>query len=118
MTSSAAYSHQATSGPELDADEIERRRAMPPPANMAFLAQVDQAVATMPETVETRIREICAEHESPKMRAHLVDWIFFEHWRWGEGWLVDERQGRAIGIFHDPLAQKMRATVQSHLTAT
>lgn len=90
---------------------------VPPPDDAAFLAQVDQAVATMPEDIEAQIREICAEHESPTMRAHLIDWIFFENWRWGDGWLVDERQGSVIGVFHDPLAQRMRAAVLSHLTA-
>jgi pellino protein len=86
-----------------------------PPDDAAFLEQVDQTVATMPEHIEARIREICAEHKRPMMRHYLVDWIFFEHWRWGEGWLVDERQGRVIGVFHDHLAQRMRAAVLSRL---
>jgi hypothetical protein len=40
-----------------------------------------------------------------------MDWIFYLHWRWGEGWLTDERHGSPMGFFYDPLAQRVRAAV-------
>lgn len=81
---------------------------MPLPDDAMFLAQVDQAVATIPETVEASVRAICTEHESLTLRAHLIDWIFFEHWRWGEGWLVDERRGSVMIVSRNGCALTVR----------
>jgi hypothetical protein len=80
-----------------------------------FAAQAEQAVATVPDRIGAQIRSIHAEHGNPTVREHLVDWIFFEAWRWGDGWVTDERRGRPLGIFHDPLAQRMRAAVAGRI---
>lgn len=76
-----------------------------------FSAQVELAVTHMPNTIRDRIRAAYAEHDKPIIRAYLTDWIFFEAWRWGEGWLADECAGKPLGVFHDPLAQQVRAAV-------
>ncbi|MFC2981883.1 hypothetical protein [Roseicyclus marinus] len=89
---------------------------VPPPQECMFLGQVEHAVAAMPKGIEVEIRSILAKHRDPFLQAHLVDWIFFEHWRWSEGWLVDDHQGRAIGVFHDHLAQRMSAAVVSRFS--
>jgi len=77
----------------------------------AFAAQVELAVTHMPDTIRDRIRVIYAEHDKPVVRAYLTDWIFYEAWRWGDGWLTNECGGKPLGIFHDPLAQRARAAV-------
>ena len=42
---------------------------------------------------------------------NVLDWMFFEQWRVEDGWLSDRQQEAAIGIFHDPLAIKMKEAV-------
>gem|GEM_PF-3879244 len=37
-------------------------------------------------------------HSVPVVRDHQLDWIFYLHWRWGEGWLTDERHGSPLGF--------------------
>ena len=56
------------------------------------------------EVVEeiARVREIRSE---VVMRNEL-EFLFFERWRIDEGWLEDETGGRALAIFHDPLASE------------
>lgn len=49
------------------------------------------------------------------VRDHLLDWTFFGGWRWGHGWVTDERGGHLMGIFHDPHGQKVRAAVIARL---
>ena len=43
------------------------------------------------------------------------DGEFFEGWRWGNGRLTDECGGHPLEIFHDLLAQKVRAAALSRL---
>lgn len=86
-----------------------------PPGEEAFSGQVEQAIADMPAAIRDRIRTIYSEHAHQAVRDHLVDWIFFEAWRWKEGWLTDESHGRPLGVFHDPLAQRVRAAAMVRL---
>jgi hypothetical protein len=83
-----------------------------------FCAQVDRAVADIPDAIRAQIHTICAEHTDQSVRNHLIDWVFFDAWRWKCGWLTDESRGRPLGIFHDPLAQRVRAAVLPRLIAT
>ena len=86
-----------------------------PPDDEAFSAQVDQAVTDIPDAIRDQIHAIYAEHSDRSVRDYLVDWIFFEAWRWGDGWVTGERGGRSLGVFHDQLAQKVRAAVVARL---
>lgn len=43
------------------------------------------------------------------VRKNQIDHVFFEKWRLDDGWLNDEAGGRALMIFHDPLAQEAAA---------
>lgn len=90
----------------------------PPPGEEAFSAQVDRAVADIPVATRNQIHAIYAEHGHQAVRDHLVDWVFFEGWRWGDGWVTGERVGRLLGVFHDPLAQTVRAAVVERMIAT
>lgn len=76
-----------------------------------FAAQVLQAAARIPDEIGSRIRAIYAEHADQFLRNYLTDWIFFEAWRWGDGWVTDGSGGKPLGVFHDPLAQAMREAV-------
>lgn len=82
-----------------------------PPDEEAFSAQVDRAVADIPAAIRGQIHAIYAEHANETVRDYLVDWVFFEGWRWGEGWVTGERGGRPLEVFHDALAQRVRAAV-------
>ncbi len=65
------------------------------------LARVQQD--KVPEDVQPdldRVRKI----QSPFVREHELEHVFFERWRLGDGWLTDEAGGRALAVFHDPLA--------------
>ena len=87
----------------------------PPPGEEAFSAQVEQAVADMPAPIRDRIRTIYSENAHQAVRDHIVDWIFFEAWRWKDGWLADESHGRPLGFFHDLAAQRVRAAAMVRL---
>jgi len=82
-----------------------------PPDDGEFSAQVDRAITDVPAAIRAQIRAIYAEHPHQAVRAHLVDWVFFKNWRWGDGWAIDDHGDRALEIFHDPLAQRVRAAV-------
>ena len=86
------------------------------PTKEAFSAQVDRAITDMPDLIRDRINACYADHQEPILRDHLLDWIFYEGWRWGDGWITDERNGRPLDIFHDPLTQSVRAAVVARLT--
>ncbi len=102
-----------------DAAAVVLWRAAPeevsPPVEMDLSAQVDRAVADVPDEIRAQIHAIYAEHSKQTVRDYLVDWVFFEGWRWGDGWVTDELGGRLLRIFHDPLAQRVRAAVVSQL---
>jgi len=82
-----------------------------------FSAQVDRAVADIPDDIRDRIRSVYA-HKETALRDHQLDWIFYLHWRWGDGWLRNDIQGSFLGVFHDPLAQRVRAAVVERMIAT
>lgn len=86
-----------------------------PPGEEAFSAEVDRAATNIPAAIRDRIRTIYSEHAHQAVRDHLVDWILFEAWRWKDGWLADESHGRPLGVFHDPLAQRVRAAAMVRL---
>lgn len=86
-----------------------------PPDEEAFSAQVEQAVTYIPDTIQAQIHTIYAEHANQTVRDYLVDWVFFEGWRWGDGWVTGESGGRLLGVFHDSLAQRVRTTVVARL---
>lgn len=88
---------------------------VPPPTDEAFSAQVDLAVADMPDDIQDRIQSIHEEHQEPMVRDHLLDWTFFGGWRWGDGWVTDEDGGRPLEVFHDPLAQRVRAALMARV---
>ena len=87
----------------------------PPPGEEAFSAEVGRAATNIPAAIRDRIRTIYSEHAHQAIRDHLVDWVLFEAWRWKDGWLADESHGRPLGVFHDPLAQKVRAALMARL---
>lgn len=82
-----------------------------PPDEEKFSAQVDRAVADIPAAIRDQIHAIYTEHANEAVRDYLVDWVFFEGWRWGDGWVTGERGGRPLEVFHDALAQRVRAAV-------
>lgn len=86
-----------------------------PPDEEAFSAQGDRAVADIPDAIRAQIRAIYAEHSDRSVRGYLIDWVFFATWRWGDGWVTGERSGRPLGVFHDPLAQRVRAAAMARL---
>lgn len=47
-----------------------------------------------------------------------LDWVLFTGWRLGDGWLSPEQAEVALDIFHDPLAQSMRAAVMTRAYPT
>jgi hypothetical protein len=83
-----------------------------------FSTQVCRAVADIPAAIRGQIHAIYAEHANETVRDYLVDWVFFEAWRWGGGWVAGERGGRPLGIFHDPLAQRVRGAVVDRVMGT
>lgn len=48
-------------------------------------------------------------------RAGELDWLFFRRWRLADGWLSGKEAERALEIFHDSLAIRMRRAVVSGL---
>lgn len=87
----------------------------PPPGEEEFSAQVDRAVIDIPDAIRAQIRAIYTEHAHQAVRDHLLDWAFFDGWRWGSGWVTAEHGGRPLGVFHDSLAQRARAAVVARL---
>ena len=85
------------------------------PGEEELSEQVEQAVASIPDSIRTQIHSIYAEHADQTVRDYLADWVFFKGWRWGDGWVADERGGRPLRIFHDSLAQRIRTTVVARL---
>ena len=85
------------------------------PDDEGFSAQVDRAVTDIPNDILAQIYSIYAEPTNQTVRDYLVDWVFFERWRWGDGWLTDDLGGCPLEIFHDPLAQKIRAAVVAQI---
>jgi L-rhamnose isomerase len=81
----------------------------------SFSAEVDRAVTDIPDTIRDQIHAIYAEHDNEAVRDLLTDWAFFERWRWGDGWMTDERGGARLGIFHDQLAQRVRAAAMTRV---
>lgn len=65
------------------------------------LARVQQD--KVPEGVQPDLDRV-SKIQSPFMRKHELEYLFFERWRLGDGWLTDEAGGRALAVFHDPLA--------------
>lgn len=106
LTSCGAWTEAATQVLWRAAPEEAR-----PVTEEEFCAQVSRAVTEIPDAIRAQIETIYAEHPNQFLRNHLVDWVFFEAWRWDTGWLKDERGGRALDVFHDGLAQRMRAAV-------
>jgi len=87
----------------------------PPPENGVFSAQVDRAITNIPDAIRAQIRAIYAEHPYQAVRDHLVDWVFFKNWRWGDGWVTDDHRDRALEIFHDQLAQRVQVAVVAQI---
>lgn len=110
FTSSGAWADAAT--PVLWRTAPEEVRL---PTEREFSAQVDRAVADIPDDVRDRIRSVYASHKETALRDHQLDWIFYLHWRWGDGWLRNDSQGSLLGVFHDPLAQRIREAVMARL---
>lgn len=106
LTSCGAWTEEATQVLWRTAPEEAR-----PVTEEEFCAQVNRAVTEMPDAIRAKIENIYAKHPSQFLRDHLADWLFFEGWRWDVGWVSDERGGRVLDVFHDGLAQRMRATV-------
>lgn len=86
-----------------------------PPDKVEFSAQVEQAVTDVPDAIRDLIRTTYSEHAHQAVRDHLIDWVFFETWRWGDGWVTGDRGGHRLGVFHDSLAQRVRTTVVARL---
>lgn len=86
-----------------------------PPTEQEFLAQVNLAVADIPDDIRDQIKFTYEAHDVPVVRDHQLDWVFFLNWRWGDAWLMDDSHGSLLGVFHDPLAQRIRAAVVAQL---
>lgn len=79
-----------------------------------FKAVVDHAIATMPADIEAQIRDLTAD-PSDLMNMHKLNWLFFEKWRLGDGWLLDDSGGKPLAVFHDNLALSVSAEVVRRL---
>jgi hypothetical protein len=110
LTSGGAWTDAATPIHWRTAPEEVR-----PADDREFSTQVEKAVTHVPDAIWGRIRTIYSEHAHQAVRDHLIDWIFFEDWRWGDGWVTDDRGGRRLGVFHDPLAQRVREAAMARL---
>ncbi|SFY33708.1 pellino [Paracoccus pantotrophus] len=49
------------------------------------------------------------------LRIHDLDWLFFSNWRLSDGWLSPTARKRAMEIFHDSIAIRMRRAVVRRL---
>ncbi|WP_323718397.1 hypothetical protein [Paracoccus aminovorans] len=49
------------------------------------------------------------------LRIHDLDWLFFSNWRLPDGWLSPSERKRAMEIFHDSLAIRMRRAIVAQL---
>ncbi|WP_231486970.1 hypothetical protein [Paracoccus pantotrophus] len=49
------------------------------------------------------------------LRIHELDWLFFLNWRLSDGWLSPPARKRAMEIFHDSIAIRMRRAVVTQL---
>ncbi|WP_257154213.1 hypothetical protein [Paracoccus pantotrophus] len=49
------------------------------------------------------------------LRIHDLDWLFFSNWRWSDGWLFPLERKRAMEIWRDSLAIRMRRAVVAQL---
>lgn len=49
------------------------------------------------------------------IRIHDLDWLFFSNWRLSDSWLPPSERKRAMEIFHDSLAIRMRRAVVRRL---
>jgi hypothetical protein len=63
---------------------------------------------TVPKDVVEEIARVREIRSEVVMRNEL-EFLFFERWRIDEGWLEDETGGRALAVFHDPLAAEAAA---------
>ena len=106
LTSCGAWTEAATQVLWRTAPDEAR-----PVTEEEYCAQVSRAVTEIPDAIRAQIETIYAKHPSQFLRDHLVDWVFFEAWRWDAGWVSDELGGRMLDVFHDGLAQRMRAAV-------
>jgi hypothetical protein len=113
LTSAGAWADAAT--PVLWRTAPDEVR---PPIEQEFLAQLNLAVADIPDDIRDQIKSTYEAHDVPVVRDHQMDWVFFLNWRWGDGWLRNDSQGSILGIFHDPLAQRVRAAVVALMIAT
>lgn len=83
-----------------------------------FSAQVDSTVNDIPVETRDQIKSTYEAHDVPVVRDHQLDWVFFLNWRWGDVWLRDDSHGSPLGIFPDPLAQRVRVAVVERMIAT
>ena len=110
LTSAGAWTNAAT--PVLWRTAPEEVR---PPTGEEFSAQVDRAITDMPAVIRDRIYACYADNQELILGDHLLDWIFYEAWRWGDAWVTDECNGRPLRVFHDQLAQRVRAAIVARL---
>jgi len=75
-----------------------------------FHAAVDHAIASMPADIEAEIRDLLAD-PADLLKEHKLNWLLFERWRLGDGWLIDDSGGKALDVFHDDLALSVSAEV-------
>lgn len=68
----------------------------------------------MPADIEAQIRDLTAD-PSDAMNLHKLNWLFFEQWRPGDGWLRDDSGGKPLAIFRDDLALSVSAEVARQL---
>jgi hypothetical protein len=78
--------------------ELERSNAQPPEQAMGRLSQF-----RLPPPTEVGIRRALAF-----WRGCEADRLFFRRWRLPDGWLTPDQAGRALEVFHDPVAEVMR----------
>jgi hypothetical protein len=70
-------------------------------------AEMDKLVTIADANVTTAVKQSSAFNN--------LDWLFFRRWRLADGWLVPKEAGKALQIFHDPLAIAMRCAVTKRL---
>jgi hypothetical protein len=71
-----------------------------------------RAILMRPERSDEEVRRTLH-----RLRVSDFDWLFYERWRLEDGWLSVDEAGRALAVFNDPLAMKMREAVVSRFCA-
>lgn len=103
---------------EIAAD-IAAKTTVPDAEVAAAMRRAEETLQRLPEAARARAAAAptaeVARARLLALRTNDLDWIFFRRWRLADGWLTGAEAARALGIFHDSLAQAMRRAVMARL---